>query len=181
MLSFHPKEGVHVLRKTFQSFSLGKPHEAACDAPRFPDGGFASGQRERRKAADASAIALLASGFGIDEEDVYKRQALARLRHIADLFLFHNRDILIRADDSVVRVESLPGECFSTDNNPQHYPQKNSIPSASSPSRPNGTSAGIPSPSAKNLEGWGAGGGNLSSENALPRESPPLDVYKRQG
>ena len=69
MLSVHPKEGVHVLHKTFQSFSLGKPHEAACDAPRFPDGGFASGQRERRKAADASAIAFLASGFGIDEEE----------------------------------------------------------------------------------------------------------------
>lgn len=93
--------------------------------------------------------------------------------------MFHNRDILIRADDSVVRVESSPGECFSTDNNPQHYPQKNSIPSASSPSRPNGTSAGIPSPSAKNLEGWGAGGGNLSSENVLPRESPPLHFFRR--
>ncbi|WP_027721494.1 carbamoyltransferase HypF [Maridesulfovibrio zosterae] len=31
------------------------------------------------------------------------REALKRLSHIADIFLFHNRDILIRVDDSVTR------------------------------------------------------------------------------
>lgn len=30
------------------------------------------------------------------------REALSRLGDIADLFLFHNRDILVRVDDSVM-------------------------------------------------------------------------------
>lgn len=38
---------------------------------------------------------------------------------------------------------------------------------------------GFPPRQPKNLEGWGAGGGNLSSENALPRESPPLHFFRR--
>lgn len=125
-------------------------------------------------------VLVITSGNVGDEPILLgNREALARLRHIADLFLFHNWDILIRADDSVVWVELSPGECSSTDNNPQYYPQKNSIPSASSPSRPNGTSAGIPSPSAKNLGGWGAGGGNPSSESVLSRESPPFHFFRR--
>ncbi len=38
------------------------------------------------------------------------REALARLSGIADLFLLHNRDILIRTDDSVLRVDAEAGE-----------------------------------------------------------------------
>ncbi|MGE4420823.1 MAG: carbamoyltransferase HypF [Pseudodesulfovibrio sp.] len=37
-------------------------------------------------------------------------EALERLADIADIFLFHNRDILIRTDDSVVRVNPDSGE-----------------------------------------------------------------------
>ncbi|THB70769.1 MAG: carbamoyltransferase HypF [Desulfovibrio sp.] len=38
------------------------------------------------------------------------REALKRLGHIADRFLLHNRDILIRTDDSVLRVNPLTGK-----------------------------------------------------------------------
>ncbi len=55
--------------------------------------------------ADAPAALVMTSG-NMSHEPIAlgNREALARLREIADVFLLHNRDILIRTDDSVVRT-----------------------------------------------------------------------------
>jgi hydrogenase maturation protein HypF len=53
--------------------------------------------------------ALVMTSGNISEEPIAieNAEAVARLRGIADFFLVHNRDVLLRCDDSVVRVSSV--------------------------------------------------------------------------
>ncbi|MDQ7834005.1 MAG: carbamoyltransferase HypF [Humidesulfovibrio sp.] len=59
-------------------------------------------QQERQ---NMPAALVMTSGNVSDEPICLgNREALCRLAEIADIFMFHNRDILIRTDDSVLRV-----------------------------------------------------------------------------
>lgn len=51
------------------------------------------------------SLALVMTSGNLSEEPIAikNQEALARLRELADFFLVHNRDILLRSDDSVVR------------------------------------------------------------------------------
>lgn len=58
-----------------------------------------------RECTDALPALVATSGNMSSEPiSIGNREALARLGDIADLFLLHNRDILIRCDDSVMRI-----------------------------------------------------------------------------
>ena len=63
--------------------------------------------------AEGPAALVMTSGNRSGEPiAIGNRQALQDLQDIADLFLLHNRDILMRADDSVLRLEPESGIQF---------------------------------------------------------------------
>ncbi|HAS89746.1 MAG TPA: carbamoyltransferase HypF, partial [Desulfovibrio sp.] len=61
-----------------------------------------------------SALVMTSGNMSSAPICIGNREALKRLPHIVDIFLFHNRDILIRVDDSVARsVPEFSGESES--------------------------------------------------------------------
>lgn len=120
-------------------------------------------------------LVMTSGNAGGEPISLGNREALALAAHRRPL-LFHNQDILIRADDSVVRVESSPGKCFSTDNNPQHYPQKQH-PLPVPPAQTELLRGFLPV--SQKPEGWGPGAETFFGKRP-PRESPPLHFFEGQ-
>jgi hydrogenase maturation protein HypF len=54
--------------------------------------------------ADASRPLVMTSGNLSDEPIAFREADLARIRHVGDYFLVHDRDIVTRCDDSVARI-----------------------------------------------------------------------------
>jgi hydrogenase maturation protein HypF len=70
------------------------------------------------------ALVMTSGNLSAEPICLGNREALKRLRSIADCFLLHNRDILIRTDDSVVRPAPDPGNESSVATGPRQTAPK---------------------------------------------------------
>ena len=64
----------------------------------------------KKSGHDAPALIMTSGNMSSEPICLGNLEALKQLGDIADVFLFHNRDILIRTDDSVLRVNPMTGE-----------------------------------------------------------------------